>query len=92
MDGVREHTRAGDRIAIVLPFTHWQGGYAYAFTRSTYVLAGRTTIPLVGEEDQSLMDNLRTADYLACWRAAPPPVNGTLVWRDANGALIRRAR
>ena len=84
MNGVRAHTRKGDRIAIVLPFAHWQGGYAYAFTRSTYLLAGRTTIPLVGEDDRLL--NADHAEYFACWHAAPPP-GSVAIWRDANGVL-----
>jgi hypothetical protein len=84
MTGVRAHTRNGDRIAIVLPFTHWQGGYAYAFTRSTYLLAGRTTIPLVGEDDRPLSAD--GAEYFACWHIAPPP-GSVVIWRDANGVL-----
>ena len=87
MNGVRDHTRSGDRIAIIVPFTHWNGGYAYAFTRSTYLLAGRTTIPLVGEDDTHLSAD--AAAYFACWHIAPPP-GTTIVWRNADGVLARR--
>jgi len=61
IDGVRARTHDRDRIAIVTPFTKWNGGYAYAFTRSTYLLAPRTTIPIVGEDERSLIANLEKA-------------------------------
>ena len=44
MLGVREHTREGDRIAILLPTRHWEGGYAYGFVRSTYVPVSRVVV------------------------------------------------
>ena len=89
MNGVRAHTRNGDRIAIVAPFTRWEGGYAYVYTRSTYLLAGRTTIPLIGEDDSRL--NADAADTFACWRSAPPR-GSVIVWRDNNGVLARKSR
>ena len=95
MKGVREHTKSGDRIAIVTPFTKWNGGYAYALTRSTYILAGRTTVPLVGDDDAPLAANVEKADYLACWHVdcsragegAGAPQRA-IVWRDAHGVLV----
>ena len=89
MLGVHERTKNGDRIAIVAPYTKWNGGYAYAFTRSTYVLAGRTTIPLVGDDDSQLSAD--GAEYFACWHIAPPP-GTTIVWRDNHGVLARKSR
>lgn len=90
--GVRARTRPGDTIAIAVPMRRWDGGYAYAFTRATYLLAGRTTVPLVGSDDRPLPANLAAAQYVAVWGAAPVPPGFEPAWRDANGILLRRSR
>src|SRR5437763_15872700 len=61
MLGVRERTRDGDRIAIVLPARAWEEGYQYGFTRSTYLLNGRTTVPLMDEANRPLPQNFARA-------------------------------
>lgn len=92
MEGVRAHTAPGERIAIAAPFTQWEGGYAYAFYRSTYVLAGRQTVPLVDRSDRPLPRNLALADSVAAWRVDATLPNFVTVWRGRDGVLLRRQR
>ena len=92
MEGVRARTAPGERIAIAVPYNQWEGGYAYAFTRSTYVLAGRTTVPLVDPRDKLLPQNLDIADSVAAWRVNAALPNFVPVWRGNDGVLLRRQR
>ena len=92
MLGVRERTREGERIAIVTPARRFQQGYAYAFTRSTYLLAGRTTIPIVGENDEWMPQNIAQADAVAVWHVDVVLPGFAVAWRDAHGSLYRRTR
>ena len=93
MLGVRERTRDGDRIAIVLPARRWEGGYAYGFIRSTYLLAGRQTVPLLSDSDQPLPANIARATHIASWAGAPPPLPGFVVtWSTPDGVLLQRRR
>ena len=88
--GVRERTGRGSRIAIATPATSWRGGYEYAFVRATYLLAGRTTIPLIGEDDRPHPENLESAEYLACFQCEPALPAYKAVWRTPDGVLARR--
>lgn len=91
MTGVRARTEAGARIVILLPYRKWDGGYAYGYTRSTYLLAGRTTIPFVGADDRT--HPLANPDYIAAWRVTTEAIDGFApVWHDENGVLFRRTR
>jgi hypothetical protein len=92
MEGVRAHTAPDERIAIAVPFTRWDGGYAYAYTRSTYVLAGRWTVPLVDANDQPLPRNLAAVDSIAAWRVDATVRGFVPVWRGKDGVLLRRQR
>ncbi len=92
IEGVRGRTRAGDRIAIAVPYARWDGGYAYAFTRSTYLLVGRTTVPLIDERDRQTPENLAKADYVAAWHTNVAWPGFAQVWRGPDGVLLRRAR
>ena len=89
LDGVRAHTARGDSIAIMVPARHWDDGYAYAYYRASYMLAGRRVIPLVSPDDRVLMENLQQAAYLAEWRH-DLPVPQRIVWSGAGGKLVRR--
>lgn len=91
MTGVRARTKEGDRIAIIVPAPAWESGYQYGFTRSTYLLAGRTTVPLMGSDDRRIPQNVRLATYVACWHAAPRIDGFTAVWRSEDGVLLQRA-
>jgi len=92
MLGVRDRTRDGERIAIVTPARRFQEGYGYAFTRSTYLLAGRPTVPIVGEQDEWMPQNIAMADVVAVWHTEVELPGFRLVWRDQHGALYRRIR
>ena len=87
LEGVRAHTNPGDRIALIVPTTQWEGGYSYAYFRASYLLSGRAVLPLLYGSDDPIAENLDTAKYLAIWRGAPPP--GTIVWEGAGGVLLR---
>lgn len=90
MNAVRDRTRERDRIAIVIPARAWEQGYQYGFTRSTYLLAGRITIPLMAEDDRPSPQNLGVADYVACWHASPAIPHFAEIWRSEDGVLLRR--
>jgi hypothetical protein len=92
MLAVRDRTHEGERIAIAVPMLQWDGGYAYAFTRSTYLLAGRTTVPLVDKNDRATTDNLARADVIAAWHTEPEVPGFSPVWRSGDGILLRRIR
>ena len=90
MLGVRERTRDGDKIAIILPAPHWDEGYQYGFTRSTYLLDGRTTLPLIDELDHRIPENLARADAVACLQLDANLPHFKTVWRSSDGVLLRR--
>ena len=92
MNAVRERTLDSDRIAIVIPAPGWERGYQYGFTRATYLLAPRTTIPLMAANDTPLPANVALADYVACWHAAPAIPHFAMIWRSEDGVLLRRTR
>ncbi len=92
MSGVRERTRPGDRVALWVPYDEWEGGYSYAFLRASYLLSGRSVLPLIDRHDRALPDNILDADWVAVWHGEPPFPGFVVAWRDADGALWRRAR
>jgi hypothetical protein len=92
MNAVRSRTLDCDRIAIMLPAPAWERGYQYGFTRATYLLAPRTTIPLMDANDVPLTPNVALADYVACWHAAPAIPHFATIWRSDDGVLLRRTR
>src|ERR1700688_5097444 len=57
LEGVREHTKAGDRIAVIVPGMRWDDGYSYAYYRASYFLTGREVLPLI-YYDKPLRENL----------------------------------
>lgn len=92
MLGVRARTADGERIAILLPARRWEEGYQYGFTRSTYLLYGRTTVPMMDEADRPLPRNLAQADVVACFRVDARLPQFQTAWRSGDGVLLRRAR
>jgi hypothetical protein len=88
LEGVRAHTRPGDRVAVIVPSMQWDSGYSYAYYRASYFLTGREVLPLVLAEDVPHSENFRAAKYVAVWNAAPPP--GEVVWRGEGGVLLKR--
>lgn len=92
MRAVRERTAEGDRIAVLVPMQQWDSGYAYAFTRSNYLLSGRRAVPLIGADDRPIPGNLARADYIAAWHLQPVVTGFQAVWQSADGVLLRRTR
>jgi len=79
--GVDSRTPPGARIAICVPYTEWDGGYGYAYYRSSYLLPGKQVVPIA---------NAGAADYVACWHMRPALPQFAVVWQNADGTLLRR--
>ena len=89
LDEVRAHTRNGDTITIITPVRSWNLGYAYAFFRGSYFLAGRRVLPYVSYEKVLHPENVLAARYVAVYRTAAPPGSGSnVVWRGKFGELL----
>lgn len=83
---VEQRTPRGSHVAIAAPFTEWDRGYEYVWTRSLYPLAGRDVLSLTKR------DALQRAEYIAAWHLAPAVPGFTEVWRGRDGVLLRRVR
>lgn len=89
LDEVEKRTSPGESIALVVPAPDWNRGYEYAFYRASYVLAGRTVLPVMNPAGHPLPSNLERADYIAAWRAEVDPERFDIVWRERDGVLAR---
>lgn len=89
LEGVRERTRGGDSIALIVPKMKWDDGYSYAYYRASYFLAGRTVLPLITSDDRPHPENFRDARYIAVWRTSLPQGRRVLVWSGEGGVLLR---
>ncbi len=89
LQGVRDHTRNGDTIAVLVPMLKWDDGYSYVYYRSSYFLAGRNVLPLVTADDHAHPENFRAARYIAAWHMHRPAGVGVVVWEGEGGALLR---
>jgi hypothetical protein len=89
LSDVRQRTRDGDSIALLVPARHWDSGYSYAYYRASYFLAGREVLPLVQPDDRLVLQNVGRAHYVAVWRM-PPVGRGTIVWHGHGGLLVRQ--
>jgi hypothetical protein len=88
---VARRTKPNQSIAIVVPMRHWNAGYAYAYYRASYFLAGRRVVPIVDSDDQLHPERLREADFVAVWRV--PGFSGPEeIWRGHGGVLFRGVR
>ena len=90
LQGVREHTRDGDSIVVVVPALKWDDGYSYAYYRASYFLAGRVVLPLVTEDDRQHPENVKGVRYIAAWHMQPRAGVGRMVWQGEGGALLQR--
>jgi len=88
LEGVREHTKPGDTIAVIVPAMNWDGGYSYAYYRASYFLTGREVLPLVTPGNVRLQQNFRAAKYIAVFGVGLR-VPADVVWRGGRGALLR---
>jgi hypothetical protein len=91
LEGVREHTKAGDTIAVIVPGMSWDDGYSYAYYRASYFLTGREVLPLVRPDNRRLPQNLRAAKYVAVFRVGLR-IPADVVWQSDRGALLRLRR
>jgi len=87
---VRARTRPGDVIAIAAPFTKWDQGYSYLYTRALYPLTGNVVLPLIDDHDRPRVDNLARANVVAAYRCEPHLAGFAVVWRGRDGMLLRR--
>jgi len=90
LEGVRAHTRPGDKVTVVVPLMKWDEGYSYAYYRASYFLSGREVLPLVDAKDGLHRENFRAATYVAVWQAPFPAPRTALVWSGNGGVLLRR--
>ena len=90
LDGVRAHTLSGETVTVLVPTPRWDPGYAYAYYRASYVLAGREVLPLMNTDGRVIPENLLRAELVAVWHTPPPGTHRTLVWSGYGGALLRR--
>jgi hypothetical protein len=88
LEGVREHTKPGDTVAVIVPAMNWDGGYSYAYYRASYFLTGREVLPLVTPHNVRLQQNFRAAKYIAVFGVGLR-VPADVVWRGGRGALLR---
>jgi hypothetical protein len=87
---VARRTEAGSAIAIVFPPRQWERGYAFAYYRASYVLAGRRVLPLVDPDDSVHLERIGSAHYVASWQVPAPELEQ--VWSGHGGALLRGGR
>lgn len=92
MLGVRDRTQPGSRVLILSPHRKYQGGYVYVFSRATYLLAGRTTVPIIDQHDLAHPQNLAEATYVAAFRIKPTIAGFETVWTSRDGTLLKRSR
>lgn len=96
LDGVRTRTRRGDSVALFAIGLHhaagWAGGYDYFRERAMYPLAGRRIVALIDDNDRFHSERVNEANCIAAYRSSPSAIGFALVWRGADGTLLRRVR
>jgi len=88
---LRQHTKPGDTIAVVVPAMGWDEGYSYAYYRASYFLSGREVLPLVTPDNRRLPQNFRAAKYSAAF-GVRLRVPADVIWQGDQGALLRLRR
>ena len=79
----------GKHVAIVVR-KGWGTGYAYAYYRASYVLAGRRVIPVVDPDDSVSLQRIDGADYVAAWGVEMTGLE--TLWSGSGGTLYRGPR
>ena len=88
---VREHTRPGERVLVLVPpQTNWEASDSYAYYRASYVLTGREVLPFRDESHRAHPANLAHAELVAAWHTPAPPTHAKVVWAGEGGVLVRR--
>jgi hypothetical protein len=88
---LRQHTKPGDTIAVVVPAMGWDEGYSYAYYRASYFLSGREVLPLVTPDNRRLPQNFLAAKYIAAF-GVRLRVPADVIWQGDQGALLRLRR
>jgi hypothetical protein len=88
LHSVERRTEMGESVALVTPFS-WHQGYEYAFYRASYVLAGRTVLPVITPTGRSISQNVKNADVVAAWQVDLDPGQFEVLWRGDGGTLAR---
>jgi hypothetical protein len=88
---LRQHTKRGDTIAVIVPAMGWDDGYSYAFYRASYFLTGREVLPLVTPDNRRLPRNFLAAKYIAVF-GVRLRVPADVIWQGDQGALLRLRR
>ena len=88
LEGVREHTAPGDRIAIApLPGAAAES-YAFAYYRASYFLPGRVVIPVIDPRSlRPIPANLQSVRYIAVFGESGEL---SVAWRGDGGTLYHR--
>lgn len=71
LESVRQRTKRGDTIALVVPNARWDGGYSYAYYRASYFLAGREVLPVIDSDDVPQPQNIARAKFVATFGRTP---------------------
>jgi hypothetical protein len=90
LEGVRAQTRNGDSIALIASTLEWDKGYAYAYYRASYILAGREVLPMADSVGKPHPENYGRARYVAVWNAPLPGGPHAVVWQGEGGVLLRK--
>ena len=92
LESVRERTPPGSTIALVVQPMQWdiEGGYSFWYYRASYLLAGRKVLPIVWRDGSVLIENVRTAQYIAVFRRQFPLGDRALIWKSRDGFLLSR--
>ena len=85
--GVRERTRPGDSVVLLLPTSRWNDAYQQAFSRASFVLAGRELLPAVWGE-RVVHDHIERASHIAAWQVRPIGLERPVVWATGPGQLL----
>jgi hypothetical protein len=87
LTGVRERTQPGDSVALLLPTARWNEAYHHAFSRATYVLAGRKLLPAVWGES-IVPEHIERASHIAAWEVQPLDLERPVIWVAGAGQLF----
>ena len=89
LEEVRNSTRPGDSIALIVPARRGTNDYDYAFFRASYFLAGREVLPLIDAQGRVARENVDKARFVAVWHGRMQS-NRPVVWRGRGGELLGR--
>lgn len=88
LQGVRAHTQRDETIALVVAAPD-PATYRYGFIRASYLLAGRTVIPIEMSDGKFRAEAVRTTKYLAVFRLRYVG-SGHIVWQGRDGVLVEQ--